>query len=956
MGFPQLANIDKRFFDTISSRTGNNAGMSQKQPWVNVTSTLHNYLSLDSIIGNETFAERYGDTNKSGRVGIDRKGNSIYGTGEDNITPANERAFRPSPTISTVNISQGNEGLSKKVSFTINAYTKAQANTVINYFLEPGVHCLVEWGFNEAQSIGQKADLSSDCDVIKYKNIANIQQKRRNSNGTYDAMLAIITGGNTTFGDNESYNIEVELTSIGEMPAYLQHHKNIQTLAKGDLNATSKRFEPAEFEVKSEEPSAKEIGESLFKQMYNDLPGHKRMAKVKNLINEEWATNPANFVNMDRFIRKELTEEIKSGQLALTSNTNREQLASEISPNDVSQGALTQEGEDVQKQPISTDSFGGASGGTGGSVKGKIPSDQALFSDRRYIRVALAFTIMEMQPGVSEKIPIICEDGATVSPMYISWQNTICRAHKHMYSIDPNTLYIPNKYHPRFRIEGAFADPVREGEGENEKIIGFTNPIPNLLVKKSNGGKEFLDSFGNTINDMHPNPHGAEKYSYFPSNDPLEVNDQKDGDASFETMEANAHNWGYLRNLYIDFDFFCKTIEQSSYLTKDIMYTLLNGLSQGVNMMWEFQIVEKQSIDYNDAKSKNGNDSDPFYQWYCKNVRGNKDGAIPTPGQEELHVVDMTFFGKRKSVPTFGRCSFQSRGINSPFTAASLKFDIPASMKGQVVGQRKKGGRVKNPNGEQKEKDFVGIFSKLKDGIAEKIYNFNDFNEETGEGGAGGSFLAKQRAREEAAAKEDEEYNEQLEQEEKPWYEKGWDAVKGAASDVGSGIKEGLGFEADDIKEVRNANYELVLNNANVIPYIQDRKANLDLIQGFFDLNRGNNSTLDVVARVSTWRDTQILREIKNLDEGKEFGEKGEVANIPLLPIEFEFTLPGVSGFKIGDTFSITDLPRYNDKVFQVVEVSHSIEQSIWTTTVRGKLRNEKADVGGELKVYEDKV
>ena len=64
--------------------------------------------------------------------------------------------------------------------------------------------------------------------------------------------------------------------------------------------------------------------------------------------------------------------------------------------------------------------------------------------------------------------------------------------------------------------------------------------------------------------------------------------------------------------------------------------------------------------------------------------------------------------------------------------------------------------------------------------------------------------------------------------------------------------------------------------------------------------------------------------------------------NIPLLPIEFEFTLPGVSGFKIGDTFSITDLPRYNDKVFQVVEVSHSIEQSIWTTTVRGKLRNEK--------------
>ena len=41
-------------------------------------------------------------------------------------------------------------------------------------------------------------------------------------------------------------------------------------------------------------------------------------------------------------------------------------------------------------------------------------------------------------------------------------------------------------------------------------------------------------------------------------------------------------------------------------------------------------------------------------------------------------------------------------------------------MKGQVVGQRKKGGTVKNPNSEQKEKDFTGLFSELKDGITRK--------------------------------------------------------------------------------------------------------------------------------------------------------------------------------------------------------------------------------------------
>ena len=43
-----------------------------------------------------------------------------------------ERAFRPSPTISALNVSQGNGGLSKKVSFTITAYTRGQAEVVIN--------------------------------------------------------------------------------------------------------------------------------------------------------------------------------------------------------------------------------------------------------------------------------------------------------------------------------------------------------------------------------------------------------------------------------------------------------------------------------------------------------------------------------------------------------------------------------------------------------------------------------------------------------------------------------------------------------------------------------------------------------------------------------------------------------------------------------------------------------
>lgn len=966
MSFPQLANIDKRIWDRMTERAGNNELMSKTQPWIRVTSTLGNYLTLESLPQRDGFAERYGDTTKSGRVGVDKNNNSVYAYNEDGTENSinqeiQERALRPSPTITNLQVSQGNEGLSKKVNFTITAYTKGQANAIIEHFLEPGVHCLVEFGFNESQSVNQKCDLSGDtCNIIKYKNIAWVQQKRRNSNGTYDAMLGIISGGTTNFSEGESYSIEVECTSIGELPAYLQHHKNLQTNDLNSLRMSSKRFEPAEFEPEEDDEgnvSGEDIGKALFKQMYNELPGHKRIGKVKNLINEPWATNPANFVNIDRFLRKELTENVKKGALALTSKENKEKFVSEITANEATQEAVASDGEDREPiQKVNADDIRGTNFASD-TLKGKIPSDQPLFSDRRYIRVALAFTILEMQPNTSNKIPIICEDGQTVSPLYINWQDTICSAHKHMYSIDPNTLYIPNKHHPRFRIEGAFLDPYREkNEKGEEKIIGFTNPIPNLILEKANPPK-FNDDDAGAITDMHPTSHDVspEKYSHFPSNTELEAPDQADGDESFEVLKAPKHTWGYLRNLYIDFDFFINTINQTGYLTKDVMYTLLNGLSNGVNKMWDFQIVEKQSIDYNNSKSSNGNASDPFYQWYVKNNRGCTENTAPTPGQEELHIVDLRFFGKTSVVPKFGVAQFQSRGIKSPFLSANLKFDIPASMKGQVIGQRKKNSNMDNPNQEQTRKNYKannknekGLFSRLVDALAEQLYFFQKDEEKRDDE----YKKQKQELIDKGQIQSDEDYNKKVEDEELSTAGKIWEGIKSGYKET----KDFFGIEEEDIKEVRNANYEMVLNNATVVPGTQNRKDNTDLITGTLDLKTSNNTTLDKIAKVSSWKDTELLKTIRGWDDAIQYGQDGSPMNDVPLPIEFDFEVPGVSGFKLGDTFTITDLPKYNTKFFQVVEVSHTIEQSIWKTKIRAKLRNQEADLDGKLKNYDDKI
>jgi hypothetical protein len=90
------------------------------------------------------------------------------------------------------------------------------------------------------------------------------------------------------------------------------------------------------------------------------------------------------------------------------------------------------------------------------------------------------------------------------------------------------------------------------------------------------------------------------------------------------------------------------------------------------------------------------------------------------------------------------------------------------------------------------------------------------------------------------------------------------------------------------------------------------------------------------------------------LNEGLLVGGKSKTSslNVPLLPIKFNFTIHGVSGIRVGDTFNIIDLPgNYKNKVFQVTQVAHDIAQNIWTTKIEGSMRNINAGTG-KLKEY----
>jgi hypothetical protein len=832
MGFPQLGNIDKRIVDTIKAKAGNNLRASKVMPWIRVISCLGDFLAMESSPANESFSQRYGDTGKSGRLGVDKNGNSVYGN-------AGDRGLRPSPTIDSISISQGNEGLSKKSSFTIICYSLGQCEKIMEYFLEPGNMVLVEWGENNNKSTGQKTNVET-CAIAAYNSLKVVQEKRKLAHGMYDAVLGVITGGGMSYGSNETFEVQVELTSIGELPAYLQHHKGI--MGKTRKNDTSNKYKS--FQISGET----DIGKRLFKQMYNDLPAIKRTDAIKDKLENAFFTDSINFINMDKQIREDLGGGIKDAKV------------------------MTK----------------------GGKVK--ITSDLPLFSEKRFIRVALAFSIIDLMDKVTLKpTPKLC-GGTNPAPSNgnVMWYNTICRAHKNMFSADSNYLYIPNRQAPSFDLLGALRSEAPDGT-----TTAFENPLPNLE------GSEI-----SSTTDIHPPSHGGTKTSYFPCNQPLNFEDQACYDGAYVPVTAESGEWGFLRDLYINFDFFCDTIEKSGLVTKDIYYELLNGMSSAVNLYWNFQIIPRGSINIYTPGGEL--DADTYY----KNVIAE---GKTIEGCEELQIVDASFGGKSVGA-SVGLAKFQSRGALTPFLSAELNFDIPGAMKGQVIGSKlagKKRTGIENPNSEDKEIRLDGLFTGKIDSVLKEL---NAVQEATSEAN---KAEAKSSTQETAGEKKD-----RLKKEKKD--EK--------AAEV----------------EQKKANYEYFVENACVVPSTQDRDANMDFVKGFWDMYSGNDVNIESLAVVGSWNDSAVLKKVQMLNEGLLAGGDAKTSklNVPLLPIKFNFTIHGVSGIRVGDTFSIIDLPgKYNTKVFQVTQVAHDIAQNLWSTKIEGSMRNMEAGTA-KLKEY----
>jgi len=800
MNFPQLSNVNKTIVKTINDRIGNNLKMSQLKPWIRLMSATNGGLIVESLPGSDSFEARYGNSQKGGRIGINWKGESVYEEGSG-------RGYRPSPLIESLAVANGTSGLSRKISFNVKCFTLGQAELIMQYFNEPGYTILVEYGWNVPKSVQQKCP-PDICSMVSYNSLGVLKQKRTNSEGCYDAFLGYITGGGMKYGDGESFDVAVELTTLGEIPAYLQQHKGVaSTNKKGtDVDESGKVFQTWEINkaVKDEE-----IGKALFMQMYNELPSAKQIGQVKALINQneffEFGNkridrgpfaDTGNFLNMDKEIREAMTDDMSDTNLRLEQSEENK------------------------------------------GKSAKIPEGVPLTGSERFIRMGLAFKILNTVQYPFTAVKSACGDSPTMN-FRILHDYCICRAHRHIFSTDPTKLFIPNKNMPEFGLKDALT--------ATDKL------------------DKFIDLQNITEVDVHPETTSTKQY--FPNDKALSETglpstETYTWDSDYIPYVCDPFQYGLLSDLFINFDFFVSCLTKNGFVVKDVVLDMLNGISSAVNFYWDFQLNES----------------------------AGGDGYI------NLAIIDESFCGKKANTDKI--TTWQSRGLDSPFTNVSLDFDIPGAMKNQIVAQRSSPNKSKNESFVQdgREIPLDTLFNKSNDPVLDVL---NAMKSEI---------------------KESQNTNE--EEPEEP-------------------------TEKEKEAETRKANYELFVGKAGVYPKVQDRNGNTDAEKNWYDFFSDTNAnTLEGLLFVGTWKDTQLLKNLQLIDEGKSGaivkGGEGQTQNSVLLPIKFSFTVPGVSGMIIGNIFKIIDLPKkYRDRVFQVTQVEHNISDSGWETNIQAQIRNQ---------------
>jgi len=913
--FPHFSNIAPWVTKELDARRQDIVKVSNLNAWVRVSSGVgagcmmlsNPDFQLFAGVGDKIAPSIYGNNSHSGTIGVKWDGVKPVGTAGEFW------GFRPKPNITTIEIDEGAGALSRKATFTITAYTRAQLDTLCKYYLEPGYTIFLEWGWNTIQGVSMYTPSLNAIGVGENQSFVKVNEKRAKSEGHYDNYLGFISGGSIAM-EGDKWTITVKCTGFTELPAYMTVTSN------SDTRENIKKTKPAIYKP-SEIRDEVDLGKKRFMMAYNRLPTNKQSESIQGLIKYGSIASVLNFINVDEDVKENIND--------TTSGTDF--------------FGLSLNNEEVQAE----------------GKEFEVPSGTEIIGNESFIRFGTLMDIMNMIGAGSLVI------GDKIISMTVNTKNTVISAFKNIYSTDKTKLLIPNANAPLFSIADA-AENIEEQDtfsktancsiSDGSTIVEFpySKPLKNggiggIRIQYSNKNIEGINKSAYNwgfLDDLYVNMEFAKgilETENFSIKDALYkllngLSSAAGGIWDFQIIESTTPDGNSTELIVIDLNFMADNGKgMTTFYVSGVNSVFLDAsfdMDMGGAKM--SQIIGKRlgydlnpnspSVDGKKSKAKDQNGKE----------QGNKKGLFTDMQDMVLQVIRP----KKDKPPALSpqQASIQLAALNAKAAAeiAAQQKIIQDKIKAEADKKAAEAGALTptatlTPNGGA----LVGATGGTT--LTTNTAAGTTVNTATGGNGTGTGN----------------------------WFTNGISSIANGASDLVSGTVELAGDVADwtsaqyqeGTKKLSELGTELE-KQFEELPIVKEIRAYMDKKDAQEKNFKLYMSKIGIYPRVTVTKDTEVkgvqLEEItmnavyndqlvfQALKAGYNNTSALEDNSVSaLLPVKFSFTVHGVSGIKRGDKFKIIGIPKQYEEngFFQVTSVKHTIDGMIWKTEVEGGLR-----------------
>lgn len=291
-------NANTAWCKLVSSTNITNKDIIQNETLSTLSNIEGNNLAKKFVLFNGT------SINGDNRSGIDYGNNILsdnaYGIG------GNEFGIQPMMGIKSVDVKHLNNGSLRKATVQIKAFNRTQFDIIDVLYLRLGFSILLEWGhsifldkrgvvrsnidsslsenFLSGTTYPPPDDPNSSTEPLTYKTfLGYIDSMRKQTSGNYDAMFARVVNFHWSFLPDGSYDITLDLISIGDVvDSFKINTLNPTTSASTSKVNTQDQKDPTTEELIDLYANKSTIGQYLFRMKNSMATENSRWGIVKH--------------------------------------------------------------------------------------------------------------------------------------------------------------------------------------------------------------------------------------------------------------------------------------------------------------------------------------------------------------------------------------------------------------------------------------------------------------------------------------------------------------------------------------------------------------------------------------------------------------------------------------------------------------------------------------------------